>query len=679
MRPVSTFFLLIIAILRMPSDNKTPTVNAALISFCRFSDPLIAGPLFAVSPSTSDADSGKTVTKSGLLRSFMIQAAAWAFVTAGVLWLQVPRWLDPAAGELAAADLEFDVAEATAPLLPLLLAAPLVWYGGSFRHRKSPRSLAPPRRGSLLQTTLLSLGIGALAVACSASFGRFLDGLPPALHDEYSYLFQARTLLAGRLSFPSFAPMPELFDQMHVLNEGRFASRYYPGTGLWIAPFLKAGNPWWACWFASGLVAAGIVWIGRELSGLAVGAFAGLLCATSPALIVFSNMLLAHLPTLAGLTLFLWAILVCRSRPSCRLAALAGIGLSFAMLCRPMTAAGFALPFGIDWLVRLLRRRSSGDDIAENARESASSTPTIAQTLCLGFPLLIGFGVMLIDNHAITGRFLLSPYQQYNDIYTPRHGYGFGNVDRAQGSSGPKVIENYDRWAKNLTPQLAFENVLARLKASWNETLGWVLLLFATFVLALEGKRLSTSWKLIAASILTLHLAHVPYWFDGIMHWHYVFETAPLWLLLFAEASRRLFAVWESWGASRMKSWWLALVLVCIVRNDLTIEPLWRSLLDHARVQMAFARVRYGRFRTQAARLANDSPIIVFVTPDPDDRHIDYVTNPPSLDGPVLVARVKKGVTDIPQAIALFPDRHPYGYRAATGEWTDLAANPPDR
>jgi hypothetical protein len=44
MRHVSTFFLLTIVILRMPSDNKTPTVNAALISFCRFSDPLICEP-----------------------------------------------------------------------------------------------------------------------------------------------------------------------------------------------------------------------------------------------------------------------------------------------------------------------------------------------------------------------------------------------------------------------------------------------------------------------------------------------------------------------------------------------------------------------------------------------------------------------------------------------------------
>ena len=48
--------------------------------------------------------------------------------------------------------------------------------------------------------------------------------LPPAYHDEFSYLFQTETYLAGRLSFPSHPTAARLFDQMHVVNEGHFAS-----------------------------------------------------------------------------------------------------------------------------------------------------------------------------------------------------------------------------------------------------------------------------------------------------------------------------------------------------------------------------------------------------------------------------------------------------------------------
>ena len=68
--------------------------------------------------------------------------------------------------------------------------------------------------------------------------------MPPAYHDEFSYLLQAKTFLAGRLSYPSSPQLPELFDQMHVVNEGRFASRYSPGVCAWIAPFLGLGHPY---------------------------------------------------------------------------------------------------------------------------------------------------------------------------------------------------------------------------------------------------------------------------------------------------------------------------------------------------------------------------------------------------------------------------------------------------
>src|SRR5207342_1934219 len=97
-----------------------------------------------------------------------------------------------------------------------------------------------------------SLLVAGVSLGTSAWLGRHFEGLPPAYHDEYSYLFQARTFLAGRVSFPSHEAA-RLFDQMHVLNEGQFASRYFPGTGLWMAPFVALGNPWWGHWFAGAL------------------------------------------------------------------------------------------------------------------------------------------------------------------------------------------------------------------------------------------------------------------------------------------------------------------------------------------------------------------------------------------------------------------------------------------
>jgi hypothetical protein len=143
--------------------------------------------------------------------------------------------------------------------------------------------------------------------------------------------------------------MPELFDQMHVVNEGRFASRYFPGVGLWLAPFVALGHPYWAEWLASGLTAFFAFWAARELAGNGVGLAAGLLTALSPGMGLFSNLLLSHGPTMAALSFFLFVFLRLMRTARAGDAFWAGCGLSFAMLCRPMTAAGFALPFGV-WL-----------------------------------------------------------------------------------------------------------------------------------------------------------------------------------------------------------------------------------------------------------------------------------------------------------------------------------------
>ena len=283
----------------------------------------------------------------------------------------------------------------------LLAIAPIVWFvrsrpprvgSGVVGRKSAPRRSDRGAVGLGTKGTTESVDGRAwtMAIACAltsiaasawiASFDvvveeghppmRFGD-LPPAIHDEFSYLFQAKTFLAGRLSFPSSPRMPELFDQMHVLNEGRFASRYFPGVGLWLAPFVAIGHPYWAEWLAGGLAAFFIFWAGRELAGNGVGLAAGLLTALSPGMGLFSNLLLSHGPTMAALALFLFFFVRFMGTARTSDAFWAGCGLSFAMLCRPLTAAGFALPFGLWFAWRIANDLASGRrKPAENSRVS---------------------------------------------------------------------------------------------------------------------------------------------------------------------------------------------------------------------------------------------------------------------------------------------------------------------
>ena len=539
-----------------------------------------------------------------------------------------------------------------------------------------PTAQRPVSRHEERRALLLSLLAAAAGLLMSRHVARQFGDVPPAYHDEYSYLFQAETFLAGRTSFPSHPRMPELFDQVHVLNEGEFASRYFPGVGAWIAPFLAVGDPAWGHHLAHAFACFLLFWIGRHLRNNAVGLLAGLLLAAAPGVALFSDLLLSHHPTLVGLLVFVVTFLkLTRAADEgtrvWHWAMLSGGGLTFAMLCRPMTAAGVGLPFGLWFLWWALTGK--GVRPQEEAGPIAEANVRLKAVIAMSVPLLAGLGGLFVYNHSITGNGFLTPYQQYTEIYTPRHVYGFNNVTRGEQRLGPKVLEHYDQWAENLTPSLAAQNVGRRVASSLRWTLGIVPLSIVAIVFLATIDLWTRDWLLIAAAIVSLHAAHVPYWFEGIMGWHYVFESAPFWLLLFAGVSERLWRCWTTTERSGMPLWWAALAVVSVLVNLVTVPPLWPARLDVGIVEASFSRQRYAEFARQVEQLTGDRRALVLVEADPSDRHIDYVVNHPSLDAAVLFGRYRSEVTNAEDVVAAFPDRDVYLIRLLTGEFERLS------
>jgi hypothetical protein len=653
----------------------------------------------------------------------------WLIMLAVILPAELDRWRDVEGDAIAWL---FDWNVDSTPFLLLLFVAPLCW-----RIRRPLLDLdsrgvqrivrwlseGPPDRESdpaeqrqqLWRTRCLAFLVGlagflsCLRVASTVvseeqdlTFGE----LPPALHDEFSYLFQAETFLAGRWHFWSDPSVPRVFDQMHVLNEGRFASRYFPGTGLWMAPFVAIGNPWLGHWLATALICMLVFGIGRELSCNGVGLLAGLLAALSPGLVLFGNLLLAHQPGLLGLSVFIYAFLrmtrvlaeaLQEESPSKEVSVrgkiggldwfeikktdwicLSGYALMFAMLCRPMTAAGVALPFGI-WLLLWL---------IEHGKRSRRLTMAILTGY--GVPLLLGFGIILVHNKLITGDAFRTPYQLYTETFTPRHMYGFDNVVRAEPfliENGDRILRHYDRWAENLDAELAVKNVGIRFLASWQWTLGLSALIVSGCVFVFgrrrlgrrsseqnpEAARLTTRWWLIPSSIMTLHLAHIPYWYDGILHLHYVFESGVLWCLVAAAASLILVRTFRSLGRPGMSVWWGAVLLASVLVNNLAVSPFWTvSRLGAGTSEFAFARQKQFVVRSLVEQSVTEKLAVILIRHDPADRHNDYVSNHPSLTGPILYGRLPmRHVTETPQlsgneqltvqnVIRAFPNRAVY-------------------
>lgn len=568
----------------------------------------------------------------------------------------------------------------TTPAFLILMALPVLivvrFRSASLRGmsawRKAATASEPPREsrserwipaGLFLVSLLCSASIGMRTISVPTAVPANSDSsevcffaLPPAYHDEFSYLLQARTFLAGRVTWPAMTVHPELFHQIHVLNEPMTASRYFPWTGLWMAPFVLCRCPYAGHWLAGALA---VVFFHGCLTRLLPRGWAlcgGLLIALSPGLAVFSNLLLAHHPTMLALSVFLWAFLRLMKSAADSDALIAGTALTLAMLGRPMTAAGFALPFGIWLLVAGLR--------STIPRRVSSVAPRFGwrAAAAIGLPLLAGFIVLGAMNQRITGRWTQSAYQLYTDTYTPSHRFGFNNAEIGAKLAGPKVLNEYDRWATNLTPAKAAENVRNRCIASTQWTLGIAALVFALIAaipscLPLRGNDIRI--VLILCSVTSLHAVHVPYWYDGILHWHYVFETAPLLLILATVGLRNAFTVMAGGlGTKTTLSWLTCLIGASLLPGWMDAETFWGpSKVTLAVGEQSFSRVRFEQFRRLTRNPELNHPVLVMVDESASDPQLSYIVNPPDLQADVLVCRKPAEVSVIAELKAAFPDR----------------------
>jgi len=165
----------------------------------------------------------------------------------------------------------------------------------------------------------------------------------------------------------------------------------------------------------------------------------------------------------------------------------------------------------------------------------------------------------------------------------------------------------------------------------------------------------------------------VPYWLSGIMDWHYVFETGPLLLMIFAVTSQQLVNCWKQSKQVLMPAWWAALVASAVVTNWLPFDPFWDSRVDYGVQELTYARVKYEMFQRMIDRSVTKRPALLLIEADPADRHIDYVVNDPDLTAPVLRGRYRPGKTDVGKVRAAFPDRTLYLYRVQSRQLVQLS------
>jgi len=359
----------------------------------------------------------------------------------------------------------------------------------------------------------------------------------PLTDDEGAYLFHARILASGALTSPSHhVPDRRFYAAVFVVNEGERYSQYPVGNAATLAPGVLLGDPWLVPGVLCGLITLLLAAIARELFGRGSGAGTALCCVSSPFLVASSATLLAHIPCLFWLSLFLYGGLRATRRgghPAW--AALAAAAFGAAVITRPLSSVMLGLPLMVLLATRLrLRARRRG--------------PLLA-FLVVGAGML---GLQLWINATCTGHPLRAAYFTYwLGDQGWRSPFGFGEFILG--------IEH--------TPRTGLRNQLHNLLRLDAWLLGWpvsLLLPLASPVLYRRGRRPGAVPLLVAAA-LPLGLYFFFFW-PGISDVGPVLYTETMigWLPLAGAALGR--------GAVRRRRFFAGMVLTGAVLSLLTFH-----------------------------------------------------------------------------------------------------------
>ncbi|HZR08461.1 MAG TPA: hypothetical protein VFA79_07755, partial [Myxococcales bacterium] len=452
----------------------------------------------------------------------------------------------------------------------------------------------------------------------------------PSTEDEYVYLFQAKTLAAGRLTYPS-PPLPEFFEAAHILVVPKFTAKYLPGHAAVLALFAKAGAPWLAPCLLLGVTAALLFWAAR-LAGLsraaALLAPALLLCATD--VFPFFASYLSQSSSLAAVAAVFVAAIAVERRPSgARVAALCCC-IAFAGLVRPFTGVAAAATGGAVLLRLRLRGRLP-------LRALAWALP----------PLLAGALAVGIACKAATGSWTTPPWSLYARQYMPFDGPGIGRVRDVRPERGfpPHLAGLHDGFLetrqKHTWSHLPAET-LRRLRIVADLPPSWAILPFAVAGLFWTPLWATSVFAAVFfAASLTFHVG------GAIYH----LELYP-WLVLAAAAGAQLAVA----AALRLRRP-LALA-ACIL---LAIPALWTTVRAATELRLVLMRApergwTYARWEPAFEWLRARRALVFIRYPPGWDYNIDLTYNEPDLESAELVRAIDKGSRDA-ELLPYFPGR----------------------
>ena len=235
---------------------------------------------------------------------------------------------------------------------------------------------------------------------------RPLAQYPETKTDRAAYEIGAKMLASGKIYLPS---PPQSFDTAHCVNrDGRFYSRYFPGTLLIGALGYKIFGTWF---FLNTLAVGGVLLLlyylglkmsGYKLLGLLPLAFAGIFINVPLEVFAFHSVIYSTFFTL----LFVWFFYRGIEEERCKYWLLAGFAIGYSAVCRPILPVFLILIAGFLLLLFAFRQGKKG----------------WLNLLAFTFPIIILLTFQLFYNYGVTGNLKTFPF----DMYDPHSSMGFG-------------------------------------------------------------------------------------------------------------------------------------------------------------------------------------------------------------------------------------------------------------
>ena len=459
---------------------------------------------------------------------------------------------------------------------------------------------------------------------------------PAFIHDETAYLLQAEIFASGRLSADP-PPLPEFFEQYHVLVTPRLAPKYPPGHALVLVPGIWLGLPGLMPVLLGGVAGGLLFALARVLAGGWVATLAWTIWLTAPA---GNAWRCTYMSESTSLVLWLgtsWYLLRFWQAGRPRDLALVGFLVGWLGITRPLTAIALAIPAGVIVLFGVWRRQSFG--ALGGALASA----------------LLAVALLPIWNAASSLDWRVTPYTEYSRIYFPYQKLGFGVDPLPTLRPLPQDMIKYDGTYREIhgahtvagLPRAALDRALGIGReiwgaARWREPLA---VFFVLGLLLLRGPALfgvASTVSLFAAYLVYAHpLDWLIYYYEA--HAFLAFTVAlGLWRsVVFLTRSRASVA---SLAAAAL----VALGLGLGARNGLVTRDWIHGLGEYPR---AFAK---------AVAAIPDPKAIIFVRYDPrHDPNFSLIANPPDYREARVWIVYDRGA-DNARLLALAPDRVPY-------------------